>query len=407
MTSRLRIGSLWGIPFFIDYTWFPVALLLVLSYGVLTALGLFLSLLAHELAHSLVARAHGIRVNSITLFIFGGMAAIEREVPNPLGAFWVAVAGPLLNLSLFAILSLALAWATPETLMSSTLTNLAAINLTLALFNLLPGLPLDGGQMLKAAIWGVTGDRQRGMIWAARAGQFVGFGLLGLGLLVVFAGSLNGLWLGLIGLFILNNARRYSQYAQLQQVLGRLKAGDVMTRNFRVLDASMSLREFVDRYVVPSSLKPEAEGATHPEAEVYFAEEDGRYRGLVRPELLSDIERSQWDHLNLKAILKPMEQLQGVREETPIPQVIQMMRQSEPRRVLVLTPTGAIAGLIDRGDVVAMAARQLGVMLPQEVVQRIRDSQEWPPGFQAEENLASEGSPSLSLQGSPDLHNPS
>ncbi|MEN9221772.1 MAG: site-2 protease family protein [Thermostichus sp. BF3_bins_97] len=404
MTSRLRIGSLWGIPFFIDYTWFPVALLLLLSYGVLTALGLFFSSLAHELAHSLVARAYGVRVNSITLFIFGGMAAIEREVPNPLGAFWVAAAGPLLNLGLFVLFSVALAWAAPESMLAATLTSLAAINLALGLFNLLPGLPLDGGQILKAAIWGWTGDRQRGMMWAARAGQFVGFGLLGLGLLVVFTGSLDGLWLGLIGLFILNNARRYSQYAQLQQVLGRLKAGEVMTRHFRVLDAGMSLREFVDRYVVPSSLKTETEGTTHPEAEVYFAEEDGRYRGLVRPELLNDIERSQWDHLTLKAILKPMEQLQGVREETPIPQVIQMMRQSEPRRVLVLTPTGAIAGLIDRGDVVAVAARRLGVMLPQEVVQRIRDSQEWPPGFQAEESLASEGSPSLSLQGSPDLH---
>ena len=390
MTSRLRIGSLWGIPFFIDYTWFPAALLLVLSYGVVTALGLFLSLLAHELAHSLVARAYGVRVSSITLFIFGGMAAIEREVPRPLGAFWVALAGPLLSLGLFALFSGALVWAPPGSLWAATLTSLAAINLTIALFNLLPGLPLDGGQMLKAAIWGWTGDRQRGMIWAARSGQWVGFGLVGLGLLVGFAGSLNGLWLGLIGLFILNSARRYEQYAQLQQVLARLKAADVMTRRFRVVDAGMSLREFVDRYLVPSSLRLEA--SAQP-ADVYFAEEDGRYRGLVRPELLNDIERSQWDHLTLKAILKPMEQLQGVREETPVLQVMQMMRQAEPRRVLVFTPSGAIAGLIDRGDVVAVAARELGVVLPQEVVQRLRDSEEWPPGFQVEENLASEGSP--------------
>ena len=401
MTSRLRIGSLWGIPFFIDYTWFPAALLLVLSYGLLTAVGLFLSLLAHELAHSLVARAYGVRVNSITLFIFGGMAAIEREVPRPLGAFCVAVAGPLLSLGLFVLFSMARAWAVPESMLASTLASLAAINLTIALFNLLPGLPLDGGQMLKAAIWGWTRDRQKGMLWAARAGQGVGWGLVGLGLLVVFWGSLNGLWVGLIGLFILNTARRYSQYAQLQQVLARLKAADVMTRQFRVLDANMSLREFVDRYLVPSSLRPEA--PTQP-AEVYFAEEDGRYRGLVRPELLNDIERSQWDRLTLKAILKPMEQLQGVREETPIPQVIQMMRQAEPRRILVFTPAGAIAGLIDRGDVVAMAARQLGVVLPQEVVQRVRDSEEWPPGFQVEDNLAGEGSPSLAWQGSPDFH---
>jgi Zn-dependent protease len=399
MTSRLRIGNLWGIPLFLDYTWFPAALLLVLSYGVVPAVGLFLSLLAHELAHSLVARAYGVRVSSITLFIFGGMAAIEQEVPRPLGAFWVALAGPLLSLGLFVLFSVAGAWAGPGSPLTSMLASLAAINLVIALFNLLPGLPLDGGQMLKAAIWGWTGDRQKGMLWAARAGQGVGWGLVGLGLVVVFLGSLNGLWTGLIGLFILNSARRYEQYAQLQRVLARLKAADVMSRRFRVVDAGMSLREFVDRYLIPASLQPETARGVQ---EVYFAEEDGRYRGLVRPELLNDIERSQWDHLTLKAILKPMEQLQGVREETPIVQVIQMMGQAEPRRVLVFTPSGAIAGLIDRGDVVAVAARELGVTLPKEVVQRVRESEEWPPGFQVEESLGGDGSPSLSWPGSTD-----
>jgi Zn-dependent protease len=399
MTSRLRIGNLWGIPLFLDYTWFPAALLLVLSYGVVPAVGLFLSLLAHELAHSLVARAYGVRVSSITLFIFGGMAAIEQEVPRPLGAFWVALAGPLLSLGLFVLFSVAGAWVGPGSPLTSMLASLAAINLVIALFNLLPGLPLDGGQMLKAAIWGWTGDRQKGMLWAARAGQGVGWGLVGLGLVVVFLGSLNGLWTGLIGLFILNSARRYEQYAQLQRVLARLKAADVMSRRFRVVDAGMSLREFVDRYLIPASLQPETARGVQ---EVYFAEEDGRYRGLVRPELLNDIERSQWDHLTLKAILKPMEQLQGVREETPIVQVIQMMGQAESRRVLVFTPSGAIAGLIDRGDVVAVAARELGVTLPKEVVQRVRESEEWPPGFQVEESLVGEGSPSLSWPGSTD-----
>jgi len=200
-------------------------------------------------------------------------------------------------------------------------------------------------------------------------------------------------------LFILNSARRYEQYAQLQRVLARLKAADVMSRRFRVVDAGMSLREFVDRYLIPASLQPETARGVQ---EVYFAEEDGRYRGLVRPELLNDIERSQWDHLTLKAILKPMEQLQGVREETPIVQVIQMMGQAESRRVLVFTPSGAIAGLIDRGDVVAVAARELGVTLPKEVVQRVRESEEWPPGFQVEESLVGDGSPSLSWPGSTD-----
>ncbi|WP_017327622.1 site-2 protease family protein [Synechococcus sp. PCC 7336] len=392
MRGGLRVGNLFGIPFYINYTWFAIAGLLTLSYafnllnfnsswnlptalavGLATSLGLFGSVLAHELAHSLAARAQGISVTSITLFIFGGMATIERESDNPWAAFRVAIAGPLLSFALFLALKLVqLSRLVPETSgLGVWVSNIAGANLIIALFNLIPGLPLDGGQILKAVVWGVTGDRHTGMKWAARSGQIVGWGTIGLGLLLGFAeSSFAGLWIGFIGLFILNSARRYSQYLQLQQVLTQLMARDAMRRNFRVVDVALTLREFADRYLIPAE-----------EREVFFADCDGRYKGMVDPEAMRQIERSQWELENLYAILTPMDQLEGIAEEASIPEVIRLMRNGDRARVPVLSPTGAIAGLIDKGDIVRSLGERLGIAISPELVQRVREENKFPAGF--------------------------
>jgi Zn-dependent protease len=395
MQGGLRVGNLLGIPFYIDYSWFPIAGLVTLSYaldlsqdypktpfllillgGALMALGLFSSVLAHELAHSFVALLQGIRVNSITLFVFGGMAAIDREARRPIGAFAVAIAGPLFSLALATLFFWILRedWLPQSSFWVSWIQRLASINLVIGVFNLLPGLPLDGGQVLKAVIWGLTGNRSQGILWAARSGQWVGMSLLGVALWSVFVWErVEGLWIGLVGLFILNNARNYAQYSQLQQIVAGLKARDAMTRNFRVLDANMSLREFVDRYLI----LPEQEASP----EVFFAESDGRYRGLVQPEKVRLIERSDWEQLTLSAILTPMDHLQGVGEDSPLPQVIALMQQTELRQVPVFTPSGSIAGLINKGDIVAALGHHMGVTISPEFLQRIRQNNEFPPGF--------------------------
>src|SRR5579883_2132726 len=193
MQSGLRVGSLFGIPFFIDPSWFGVLILVAITWGrpwqaefpqwgagmayaagMLMALLLFGSVLLHELGHSLVARSQGIKVNSITLFLFGGIAAIEEESKTPGKAFQVAIAGPAVSIALFVLLKLlsnTLPDASPARMMIG---DLARINLILALFNLIPGLPLDGGQVLKAALWKTTGNRFQAVRLAAKVGQILG-----------------------------------------------------------------------------------------------------------------------------------------------------------------------------------------------------------------------------------------
>jgi Zn-dependent protease len=391
MRGSLRLGNLFGIPFYIDYTWFFIAGLLTLSYyfdfsegnpgwaippilvGLLTALGLFGSVLAHELAHSLVALSQGISVKSITLFIFGGMATIEKESQNPWAAFWVAIAGPLMSFGLFLLLQglLVSEWIPASSALEAWASNIAMANAIIACFNLVPGLPLDGGQILKAVVWGITGDRHRGVLWAARSGQLFGWGFTGFGLWLSFtSGLFTGIWIGLIGLFMLNNARRYAQYTQLQQILSQLTAREAMRRDFRVVDVNLTLREFAEQFLLMDET-----------LQIYFADADGRYKGMVDADGLRRIERSRWDSDTVASILVPMDKLEGVPEDAPIGVIVRLMADTQQQRIPVLSPTGAIAGLVDKGDIVASLGEKLGITIAPDVVQRVRDRDEFPLGF--------------------------
>jgi len=185
------------------------------------ALLLFSSVILHELGHSLAARSQGIKVNSITLFVFGGVASIDRESRTPGGAFQVAIAGPAVSLTLFGLfylLSETLPLSEAGQLIASDLAN---INLILALFNLIPGLPLDGGQVLKAAVWKLTGSRFQGVRWAAKTGKVLGgVGIaLGLVLALVTGQFLGSMWIALIGGFIFRNASAYDRLTTLARIL--------------------------------------------------------------------------------------------------------------------------------------------------------------------------------------------
>ena len=216
MQTNWQIGSLFGIPLFLDPLWFVILGLTTLNFGLayqqwgaiagwsaglMMALLLFASVLLHELGHSLVAQSQGIKVNSITLFLFGGVAAIEEESKTPGQAFQVAIAGPAVSVILFFLLRLGSSLIPDSNPLNEMTGDLSRINLVVALFNLIPGLPLDGGQVLKAALWKVTGDRFLAVHWAAKAGQILGYCAIALGFAIDFFTRefITGLWMVLIG----------------------------------------------------------------------------------------------------------------------------------------------------------------------------------------------------------------
>lgn len=396
MRSGIKLGALFGIPLFIDPSWFFIlafvtylnavsfsetwSTALAWSAGLALAVLLFVSVLLHELGHSLVARSQGIKVNSITLFLFGGVASIEEESKTPGQAFQVAAAGPSVSIVLFGLFYLLtqVIPAEPGILRVLTL-DLARINLVLALFNLIPGLPLDGGQILKAAVWKLTGNRFQGVRWAALTGKLLGAIAIALGLTTfLLAGAFGGLWIGLIGWFIIRNASNYDRLTNLQEHLLQLKAADAMTREFRVVDADMTLRQFADDYILKDSWTSEGANQVYP----YYAASDGRYRGLVSVEDLHFIERSLWESKTLESMARPLTDILSVQENTPLVEVINSMEAKQIKSLTVLSPAGAVAGTLDRGDIVRAVASKLKLAVSEADIKRVKAEGTYPPGLQ-------------------------
>ena len=387
MQTNWKIGSLFGIPLFLDPLWFVILGLATLNFGVsyqelgsalawsagvVMALLLFASVLLHELGHSLAAKSQGIQVNSITLFLFGGVASIEEESKTPFKAFQVAIAGPLVSIGLFFILSFTSQVLSDTSILSTMLGDLGRINLVLALFNLIPGLPLDGGQVLKAALWKATGDRFKAVRLAAKIGQFLGYCAIAFGLLVDYlTGELvTGLWIALLGWFCIRNATSYDRVSTLQQTLLQITAGETMTRDFRVVDADQTIRSFADLYLLETS-----------HSQVYFAESDGRYRGMVSIDDLRVIERSEWETQTLNDIVHPLTEIPSVTENTTIANLITKLENENLSRIVVLSPAGAVAGIVDKGDIVKILAQKLKLRIAKEDIKRVKEEGKYPPGL--------------------------
>ncbi|MEO1069025.1 MAG: site-2 protease family protein [Cyanobacteria bacterium J06638_6] len=389
MQSSWRIGAIVGIPLFIDSSWFIILLLVTVSYGLepswhsawgnlawamgfALALLLFASVLLHELGHSIAAKMQGIAVNSITLFLFGGIASIDKESKTPEDALKVAIAGPLVSFGLFLLLTVISQIPALPTPVGVITGSVAQINLVLTLFNLIPGLPLDGGQVLKALVWKVTKSRIKGIRWAARSGQFLGWLAITFGLVMALVyQAFSGFWIAAIGWFALRNAAAYNQVTNMQEAMLALTAADAMVRDFRVVDADMSLRQFADTYLLEEN-----------RASAYFAASNGRYRGQVSIDDMRNVERSQWDNTALSHIAKSLLDIPSVRETTPLTEAIDQLEDLHLSRLTVLTPADAVAGTIDRGDVVRAMADRLGLRISPAMIQRIKDEGQYPPGLQ-------------------------
>ena len=249
--SSYVIARVRGIPIGVHYTWAIAVVMMTWSLAVgyfpsmypgwdrasywivggASALLLFLSVVLHELCHSFVAQARGLEVKSITLFIFGGVSNIASESDDPQDEFLIAVVGPLSSLAIAGLCWLGLRLIPNDTSPFGALVYyLSIVNLMLAIFNILPGFPLDGGRVLRAILWGVTGSMVRGTTIASVVGQVLAFGFIGYGLLLIFEGSvLNGLWIGFIGWFLNSAAEATRRQVLVEEGFRGIKVSQVMT----------------------------------------------------------------------------------------------------------------------------------------------------------------------------------
>src|SRR4030095_15857143 len=298
----------------------------------------FVTILLHELSHAAVAQARNIPVRSITLFALGGVANIEGESPDGKTEFWMGIAGPITS-ALIGLLCLGIAYLlgwTPATEagtpLMAMLVWLGYINISLAIFNMLPGYPMDGGRVLRGIIWMVTGDGTKATRIASLVGQFMAFALIILGLFMFFRGSgLGGLWLAFIGWFILNAAR--SSYAQVQitESLRGVRVKDLMSGDCPAVDGRMNLQTLVDDHFLKTG------------QHCFVVTENNLPVGLITPHEIKSVDRKLWPYKTVSDVMKPIEQIYTVDPETPAAEALEIIGREGVSQLPVVSH-GRLAG---------------------------------------------------------------
>ncbi|OLD84059.1 MAG: CBS domain-containing protein [Chloroflexi bacterium] len=357
MAGSIRLFKIAGIDIEINVSWIIVLVLLTWSLAtgwfsalypgwstatywlvsLISALLLFVSVLLHELAHSLVARRRGLSVHSITLFIFGGVSNIEQEPTSPGIEFQMAFVGPIVSLLIAGIaylLSLPLRGVNSP--ITAILTYLAVTNVLLGIFNLIPGFPLDGGRVLRSIIWKVTGSLQKATRAAAMIGQVIAFLFILWGIWQFFGGNvLNGFWIGFIGWFLLVSAQSANSQVMLQSVFRGVTVGEVMNRAPIMVPADISLQKLVDDYFLRYGIRSA------------LVTQDDQLVGLITLSDIRHVPREQWGQVPVSRVMIPLNRLHVVSPQQSLNDVLPLMVSRDVNQLPVMQD-GRVVGVLSR-----------------------------------------------------------
>jgi Zn-dependent protease/CBS domain-containing protein len=364
MRSSIRLGKLFGIEIGLHYSWFLIALLITMSLGsqfeashpewgsniiwslsVLTAILFFVTLLAHEMSHAMVARARGLTTKAITLFALGGVAQIEKEPEDAKTEFLVGIVGPLSS-AVIGVALLGIAWAlgwkieaSPATPLSAMLVWLGYINLSLAAFNMIPGYPLDGGRILRSILWLASRDALKATQRAANVGKAIALLFIAFGIFRFFGGAgFGGLWIAFIGWFLLQAATASASSVALTAGLKGVRVSDVMTADCIKLDGNMNVEQFVENYLLRSGRR------------CFVVEQNGEVAGLVTAHEITELERPRWPYTTLSDIMRPLDQLHTVTPATPVMEALETMGRDDVNQLPVVSGNH-LDGIITRANV--------------------------------------------------------
>ena len=361
MQAQIKLGRIFGVQLGLHYSWLIIALLVMLSLAgqfhsanpqwggdtiwvtaIITGVLFFVAIILHELSHAAVAKARGLPVRSITLFALGGVAQIEKDAADAKTEFWMANVGPIASV-IIGVLCLLLAWAlgwvpwgAPTTAAVAMLMWLGVINIALAIFNLIPGYPLDGGRVLRAIIWWSTGDVTRSTRIASVVGQFVAFTFIVFGIFRFFVGAgFGGLWIAFIGWFLLDAARASYGQIVLTESLRGLRACDLMTNDCPVVSGRDNLRTLVDEHLLRTGNR------------CFIIEDHERIAGLITAHEIKAIARNRWPYTTVDEVMRPVEKLHTVRPEASAAEALEIMARDDVNQLPVIR-NGHLEGMISR-----------------------------------------------------------
>jgi Zn-dependent protease len=359
--NTIPLGKILGIPIGIDPSWFLVFVLLTWSLassyfpdefknwpawqywllGAITSIVMFASVVLHELGHSIVALRYKIPVRSITLFIFGGVAQIMSEPPSAISEFWIAIAGPFTSFLLalfFALLRMLVGGFSPALALASYL---AYINASLAIFNLIPGFPLDGGRVFRAIVWGFTHSLSRATMIAANLGRAIAFGFILIGVWQIFQGNYgNGLWIAFIGWFLESAAVAQLRQTEITHLLAGHKVSEAMGQSCTMIPAELSLQDLVDQHILGRGQR------------CMVVTQNGQAIGLLTIHNVRDVPREKWPQYTAGQVMTPLEKTKTVEPQIELSKALQDMDRDGVNQLPVMQ-AGQVLGMISREDVIS------------------------------------------------------
>ena len=359
----VRVGRIFGIPLEINLSWIVifglVAFALATAYypsvpgaagasgavywllGIVTSLLFFASIIAHELCHALVTKAEGGSVEKITLFIFGGVAQIDEEPRSPGREFIMAASGPLMSLLIAGVCFFGAVSAVGRGApwwVIAPLRYLGSINLFVAIFNMLPGFPLDGGRVLRSILWAATGDVLKATRWAARSGQVLGWAMVGLAVYSVLQGGTDFIWFGLVGWFIAWLAGSAYRQEQIHSRLEGVTVGSIMTEHPEFVSGDITIERLANEHLL---------GGLHSRYPVIYG---GAIVGIVSLSDVKSVSREDWPSVRVIDVTNRDLPNLSVHADTPVEKVLAQLTTGEPGAVLVVRE-GRLAGIVTRADV--------------------------------------------------------
>ena len=361
MPGSLRIGKIFGIDIYIHFSWIIIIVLMTWSLavgwfpvlyhgfsaitdwvlGFIASVLLFVSVLLHELAHSVVARARGLPVKNITLFIFGGVSNIEKEPGSPGIEFQVAVVGPITSLLIGALaLGLLYVLGIPNSALGAVLGYLGFANILLGIFNLIPGFPLDGGRVLRSIVWKIDGNLRRATRIVTIVGQVISYLFILFGIWLFFVGYfIDGLWFGFIGWFLLSSAQAANSEVALQSVLRGVTVGEVMNTAPTTVPANISLQRLVDEYFLPHGLRSA------------FVMQVDRLAGLITLSDIRHVPREEWGQTLVGFVMIPRDRLHIVSPQQSLNDVLPLMAGRDVNQLPVVQDE-RLVGVLSRDAIV-------------------------------------------------------
>ncbi len=360
-SQGIPLGKILNIPVNVDYSWFLIFILLTwslaISYypsefrhwsialywilGAITTIMLFVSVLLHELGHSIVALRYKIPVRNITLFIFGGVAQIASEPPTAMAEFWIAVAGPVVSFLLagvFALLEFVFQSLTP---IFALMKYLAYINGTLGLFNLIPGFPLDGGRVFRAIVWGTSNDFRKATRLASGVGRVIAYLFILVGVYYIFTGNFaGGIWIAFIGWFLESAAQSQVQQMAMRDLLAGRKVFQAMSQNYTIISPTITLQSLADTHILGEGRR------------FFIVQDATSVRGVLTLQTIRGIPRDRWPITTAEEAMIQAGNMQWVRPDSELWDALERMDQNGVNQLPVIQDD-QIAGLLTRENVIS------------------------------------------------------